>query len=513
MSRPSQVSAIAIAGSTIIAMGDDVSICKLRSKKTRIINLRGLTVLPAFTDCHVHLYSFGKSLSQINLRNHATLRTALMEVKNRGESLAKGQWLLGRGWDKNYWGLDRFPHKMDLDRIVRNPCAFNSHDGHALWVNSSALKLAGIDKNTQSPRGGIINRDANGDPSGILLEEAINLVQNIIPGESFEAKMQALMNAQDAALKAGVTGVHDFDEDDDKLKLLQSAYSSGQLELKVLCAYRRQDFDHLMRFPIISGFGNPPLRMGPLKLYADGALGSQTAALFKPYSGSTNLGVSTLTQNELKYFIKHCEAVGISCAIHAIGDRANYDVINAFLSSDRNHLPNLPRRIEHSQLLRVADIPLLKRSGAVASAQPSHLVADRDTADRQWGKRCRYAYPFKTLRYHEIPLCFGSDAPIEELNPLKGINAAVNRCHPDDERGPWYPEERITVRQAIEGFTTNAAIAGGLAQIAGKLAPGYFADLVILSENILKISKRELHSIEVVATIASGRLGYSQIRF
>ncbi|MBD3232883.1 MAG: amidohydrolase family protein [candidate division Zixibacteria bacterium] len=510
LSRPAVVRAIAIADDRIMAMGSNKEIRKLASPKTRILDLRGLTVLPGFTDCHLHLYSYGTSLSRLNFRLYPTLQSALEEIGKRSANLEDDEWLLGRGWDKNYWGMREFPTRYDLDHVCSNPAAFFSHDGHSLWLNSKALKLLGIENRDDLQSNEMYRTDEKGELTGILHEGAAYSADKMIPEPTFENKLKSIMLAQKRAFKMGVTGVHDFDEDKDKYRLLQHASMTGKLRLKLLCAIRYEDFEDKEQFPVVSGFGSPNLRFGPLKLYADGALGSQTADMFQPYEGSSNYGLGTLSADELTRIITDAESKGLSCAIHAIGDKANFNVMKAFESNSPPYTPLLPRRIEHVQLIRKQDIPLLKRTGAIASVQPSHLLADRDTADEYWGRRCRYAYAFRTMIKSRIRLCFGSDAPIEEINPLEAIDAAVNRCEPNDPRGAWYPDERITVRQAVEALTRNASILGGNSHQTGKITPGHLADVVILTDDIFKVRKRDIHTIKVASTISSGKVVYNK---
>jgi predicted amidohydrolase YtcJ len=245
----------------------------------------------------------------------------------------------------------------------------------------------------------------------------------------------------------------------------------------------------------------------------DGALGTQTALMFKPYEGSKNRGVSTLDKRELDSCIAGAESRGISCAIHAIGDKAVYDVINSYRKHSNGYNLRLPRRIEHAQIMRGQDIPLMKGANIVASVQPNHIFQDRDTGNKYWGDRCRYIYAFKSMLKNRISLTFGSDAPIGEVNPIMAIFAAVNRRRPDDDRGPWYGEERITAKQAVAGFTTGPAYTGGLKNVTGKLLPGYFADIVVLSDDIFRIDRAEIDKAKVLSTICSGKFEYGNRRF
>ncbi|MBD3170173.1 MAG: amidohydrolase family protein [candidate division Zixibacteria bacterium] len=508
MGKPSKVNAIAVGGSRVIALGSDKEIFKLSDKKTRFINLGGMTVLPGFTDSHVHFYSYGLSVIRVNLAKCKNLKQALNEIKKKAANLKRDEWLLGRGWDKNYWGLKDFPNKKDLDSVCKNPCAFSGHDGHSLWVNSAALKIAGITGKTPDPRSGVITRDADGNPAGVLLENAVELMTKRIPDVDLEYKLKAIQAAQKAALKVGVTGVHDFEEDDDKYLMLQTALHRGILKIKVHAAIRRVDFDKFNELSLLSGIGNPRLSIGPLKLYSDGALGSQTAYMFKPYENSKSKGVPLLDSRQLYDYIRRAESSGYSCAIHAIGDKANKMVIDAYNRMKKKYKPVLNRRIEHVQIIRPEDLPALKASKAIASLQPSHILADRDTSEKSWGKRSKNAYIFRSMLKHKIPVCFGSDAPIETLDPLIGIYAAVNRHHPDDNRGPWFPQEKLSVQQAVAGFTTGAAFASNTANVTGRLMPGYFADMVVLSDDIFRMSKNKIYNSKVVATICSGSIEF-----
>jgi predicted amidohydrolase YtcJ len=505
------VDTLAVSGGKVIYLGTHKEASKLAGRAAERINLRGKTVIPAFTDCHVHFLSWALSLRNVNLDGMADFGKVLAKIKSAGEKLSQDEWLIGRGWNKNLWREVDFPNKSHLDEIVpHNPVLLRSKDGHTVWANSPALKLAKIDRNTPDPDGGVIGRDERGDPTGILHENACLLFEGCVKGPERGILKRALLSAVKQAHRQGVVGVHDCEENQQALSLWQELLLEGKLNLRVYKMIPEEQLVLASSLGLSTGFGGEHLRIGPVKSFADGALGSQTAYMFDPHEGNPdNFGVEVQTREKLHQLIEKALGANLSLAVHAIGDRANYNVISAYGKYKRQFTKRgLRPRIEHAQLLRGEDIPKFAASNIIASVQPSHLVSDRDTAERHWGARCRTAYPFKSLVKSGALLCFGSDVPIERLNPLEGIYAAVNRQRPGDPRGAWYPEERLTVAEAVAGFTTWAAQASGESHIKGSLEPGKLADMVVLSDDILQVRAEQLHEIKVLATFLAGRPVY-----
>jgi len=502
---------LVVSEGKVVYLGESKGVLRLANMKTEEINLEGKTVIPAFTDCHLHFLSWALSLKRVNLDGISDFKEVLREIKEAGEKLTPRVWLLGRGWNKNLWRDIDLPNKAHLDTILpENPILLHSKDGHTIWANSLALEAAKIDHNTPDPEGGVIVRDPQGEPTGILHENACLLLDPHVKKPTRNVLRKALLEAIKHAHRRGVVGIHDCEEREVALSLWQELLSEGKLDLRVYKMIPQEHLEHASSLGLSTGYGDEFLRIGPVKIYADGALGSQTALMFEAYEGRPDdFGVEVTSRKELESLVETPVKSNLSVTVHAIGDKANYNVISVFEKYKGEFARRKLRpRIEHAQLLRRQDIPRFAKSNIIASVQPSHLVADRDTAERYWGSRCKTIYPFKSLLKSGALLCFGSDAPIEALNPLEGIYAAVNRKKPGDPRGPWYPRERLKVSEAIAGFTTWAAQATGEDGIRGSLAVGEFADMVVLSDDIFQIPPEDIHKVRVLATFLAGRMVY-----
>lgn len=478
-----------IAGSAAVA----------RSATT--IDLNGRTVIPGFCDAHTHFYYWAASLNHLEMGKAESLEQALRMVKEGAAGTPPGQWIMGRGLDKNRWKPAEFPTAAHLDTAApTHPVAIFSKDEHALWVNSSALRAAGIDSGTPDPPGGKIARDKDGRPTGMLFEKAYFLVIDVLPPWDLDAASATLDRGAALVHPLGVTAVHDMGE-----LAAWDAYQSWRAPgIDVVKYLPVDDAEKAVADQLRSGAGTPALRVGGLKLFTDGALGSQTAYMWEPYENAAdNLGVARMTPAELDDRIGYAAAHNLACAIHAIGDRANSMVIEA---AQKHPAGNLRHRIEHVQLLRARDMEPLARSGWIASVQPSHLVSDRDMAQTYWGaKRARWAYAFGSMHTAGVPLAFGSDVPIEPIAPIWGIWAATSRRHPGDSRGPWTPEECIDRFTALHAFTAGAAFAAGLEGEVGTLTPGHRANFVILDRDILAVPEAELLDVQVLATFVGGK--------
>jgi predicted amidohydrolase YtcJ len=422
-----------------------------------------------------------------------------------------GQWLKGRGWNKNLWG-GGFPDKTILDKITDNPVALDSKDWHILWVNSAALRYCKINRDTPDPPGGVIERDETGEPTGILKEKAAKIVYDLMPPVPPPEKTDSLLAAQKRLLKLGIAGVGDFDTRPAFVSELLELDKEGKLKLRVCKMIHENDLDEAIHSGIRTGKGSEHLRFGYLKLFSDGALGSQTALMFEPYDGSEyNYGVETLTQTQMEDYVSRAVKNRISVAIHAIGDRANFQSIKALGRHTKSFSKsNLIPRIEHAQILRDKDLGLFKKFGVTASVQPIHAASDRDVADNYWGTRARYAYAFRSLMDSSVSLAFGSDAPIENADPIAGIHAAATRKRVDDDRPPWYPEEKIPVTKAIEAYTINSARVNCFDDIGGSIEIGKRADFAVLSDDIVRIRPGDIYRAKTIATIIDGEFVYGK---
>jgi predicted amidohydrolase YtcJ len=501
--------AIAIHAGRILAVGSDQEIESLETKDVKPVDMGGKTIWPGLTDAHLHLENYALSLQRIDCET-PTRAECLEKVHNAAQKAKSGSWIRGHGWNQNVWP-EGFGTIQLLDQAAPyNPAYLTAKSLHAAWANTPALRLAGIDVNTPDPPGGRIQRAADGTPTGILLETAMQLVEQAIPTPSVAHVYEAIADAQPRLWQMGLTGVHDFDRRTCFLAL-QDLELGSRLKLRVLKSIPLEELDHAVALGLRSGFGSDRLRIGSVKCFADGALGPQTAAMLKPYSGSDDeTGMLFLDSEEIYDIGQRAAESGLSLAVHAIGDRANHEVLSAYSQlrsfETQHHLPHLRHRIEHVQVLHADHLSHLAQLNIIASMQPIHATSDMEIADRFWGTRARYAYAFKTLQDNHTRLAFGSDAPVESPNPFWGIHAAVTRCrhngHPAQDG--WYPQERFDLQSSLESYTIHPAYTAGWENHLGRLAPGYFADLIVLAQDPFTLPTEQLFNLKPLATMVSG---------
>ena len=517
--RP-RAQAVAVRGQRIAALGTDDELRGLASNgEWRVIDLQGRAMLPAFTDCHLHFLDYALQASRLSLEEQLSLDAVLARVEKYAQDAEAGAWIRGWGWSDSTWPARTVSWRQVLDRVApAHPVVLTKKDGHVIWVNSEALRGAGIDEDTAEPPGGVIERDPDtGWPTGILKEEAMHLVCDAIPTFSRQKRQTALGKAAAEVQKLGLCGIHDFGEwqsakqGGGSFSDYQQMISRGELGLRVFMAIPRANLDGAIKVGVRSGFGNSYLRLGNLKLFADGTLGSQTAEMIEPFVGQpNNRGVAAISQEELEDTVRRASEAGIACSVHAIGDKANRRVLDAFEKQSRTGLGReLRHRIEHVQLLHATDVSRFKELNVIASMQPIHATQDMYLADKYWGQRAGLAYAWKSLVHSGARLAFGSDAPVESLNPLVGIHTAVTRQRADGAPAQgWHPEQRLTVTEAVHGYTLGAAYAGGTERERGSLTPGKLADLVILSDDIFEMAPQEIPRARVLATVFDGRIVY-----
>ena len=510
--RPS-VSALAVIGERIVAVGDD-SLRDLAGPGTALDDLGGRAVLPGLTDAHLHWSWLARALQSVDLFEVPTKEEALRRVRARVEQTPPGEWVTGRGWLQDRWPDPAFPTAADLDAAAPDhPVYLSARSGHAAWVNSAALRLAGLTAETPDPDGGAIQRDSAGRPTGILLEDpAMKLVSDLIPEPLPETLADWMGQAQAMAWRVGLTGFHDFDGPD-CLTALQILRERGQLGLRVVKNVNDSWIAPLLEAGIRWGFGDDWIRIGGQKIFADGALGPRTAAMLAPYEGEPdNYGIVVTDKEEMAERVLRASAAGLPSAIHAIGDRAVHDVLDVYEMARRQEAEQgVPRsarrhRIEHVQVIHPDDVGRLAALGLVASMQPIHATADYPMVDRYWGARGEWAYNFRAQLARGVILAFGSDSPVEPLDPRQGVHAAVTRRRADGSPGPdgWYPQGRLTLDEAVRGFTQGPAYAAGLEDRLGRLAPGCLADLIVLAEDWYAIPPEAILTAEVVGTMVGG---------
>src|SRR5215207_3695738 len=460
------------------------------------VDLGGRCVLPGFTDSHVHFPQWALAGRQVRLEGTRTLEEAVARVAEAAKTATPGRWLRGNGWRNAEWSPPVEPSRAALDPVTGElPVALTAKDGHSLWLNSAALARANGDL---AVRGGVVEVDDRGEPTGILREESAWRFRERWVDTPAEEWLEAMRAGITLASSRGVTAVHDKDGGLGALGFFQRLCDEGALSLRVWQSLPHERYEELEALGIRSGFGDDLLRIGYLKVFMDGTLGSQTARLL---DGS---GIEITSGTELAEIVVRSAHAGFPLAVHAIGDLANREALNAFEGTQGVWRPlGLRHRIEHAQLLAEEDVPRFAALGVTASIQLSHAPSDRNIADRFWAGMVDRAYPFRSLVESGAVVVNGSDAPIEELDPLLGVRAGVLRTL--DEREPWYPEQALTVSQALMATTVAPAWLSGDERVRGKLLPGYLADLVVLDRDPLACPPEELAEVQVVATMLGGR--------
>jgi predicted amidohydrolase YtcJ len=506
--------AVATRGGRIVAVGQDDKVRALAGPDTEEVDARGRVVLPGFTDAHIHLVEYGLSLSLVQLDGVPSLQGAVARVAEQARAIKPGEWIHGRGWNRNLWPGGRFPNRWDLDPVTpHNPVFLPSKDGHAAWVNSLALQLAGITATTPDPPGAQFERDAQtGEPTGLLKEgAAIDAVGRVCAQFSTAQNVAAIHAAAERLHRMGVVGVH-TPEGPAQLQALQRVWRQGDLALRVNFMVPEKHLLELHSLGLRGGLGDEFLRLGAIKVFADGALGSRTADMFDPYDGEPdNRGIEVTGSERLRQLVADCTADGWSPAIHAIGDRANSRTLDALEEHWREWTAQgLRPRIEHVQLLAPQDLPRLGAMGVIASMQPIHCTSDMAMAERHWGARCSGAYAWRSLLASGAVLAFGSDAPVEDPDVFRGIHAAVTRQLTDGTPvGGWYPEQRLTVAEAVYAYTMGSAYASGEERLKGSLSAGKQADLIVLSQDIFDLPPEDLLRTRVEMTVVAGEVAYN----
>ncbi len=507
-------SCMAVAGGRIVRLGGRRAVLRLRGRRTRVLEPRDAVVTPGLVDCHTHLFYWALMRALVtDVSKAGTLAAALASLAKGSEKRRVGDWVLGAGFDCNRWEAP--PTARDLDRAVpERPAIVYSRDWHTAWLNTAALRRVGITARTIDPRGGRIVRDGRGRPTGVLEEMAVELLPDPLrelgrrnDDEARRVIDRALRAAYRVAWKNGITGVHSMD-DGASLGHLRRHQVDGKLGLRVVHAIQLADMEQAWRLGLSSGFGDEWLRIGGIKMFADGALGSQTAYMFDPYPGRGQYrGLPIVAGEELAANVARAARHGFASWIHAIGDRAVHDAVMAIRAARRVGRPAVPQRIEHVQCARPADVRRMARAGIVASVQPCHLLGDIATADRHWPRARRHAYAFRRMLGAGVTLACGSDVPIESIDPRRSLFAATMRT--DDKGRPdggWFADQRLTAAEVLHAFTRGAAEASGASLPAGTLAVGGPADMTIWAEDPLRASPKNLLKIGILGCVIDGQV-------
>jgi len=512
------VSAIAVANGRILAIGSDAEISRLAGPATRIIDLAGRRVVPGFNDAHVHFFSGGRSLAGVQLRDARSKEEFRDRIAAFARSIPKGRWILEGNWDHENWTPAELPTRALIDAVTPdNPVFVQRLDGHMSLANTVALKLAGVTRATPDPPGGTIVRDAAGEPTGVLKDAAADAVDRVIPAPGRAELEEAVQAAMRYAAAQGVTSVQDMSADPALLRLYQDLVRAGRLTVRISAHQPLSTWRRLADEGVESGFGSELLRIGGLKGFADGSLGSTTAWFYQPYldaPNTTGLASADLADEaSMQAKITAADRAGLHIAIHAIGDRANDRVLDMFATAAKANGPRDRRfRIEHAQHLRPETIRRFADLHVVASMQPYHAIDDgRWAAKRLDAERLKGTYAFKSLLDAGVTLAFGSDWFVAPMEPLMGIYAAATRRTLDGKNpGGWIPEQKITVAQAVRAYTWGSAYASFDEKVKGTLVPGYLADFVVLSRDIFAIDPVEIERTKVDITVFDGRVVFER---
>jgi len=510
---------IAVRGGRIVALGPAADMKALTGAHTRRLDLAGRLVLPGLTDAHVHVEGLGTALESLDLVGAASLAEALERVAQRARTLPPGEWLLGRGWDQNDWPGQAFPTAADLDRVSGDhPVVLTRVDGHASWVNTRALQAAELTAATPDPSGGRVLRDAAGAPAGVLVDAAQSLVSQRIPPPGSEARKRRLQKGLAAAAAAGLTEVHDAGVTVDTIPLYKELLAAGGMPIRAYVMLRGpgEFLDHAERLQPEIGLGDGMLTVRAIKVVSDGALGSRGALLLEPYADEpATRGLLTVDGAAYDQLLAAALRRGFQVNTHAIGDAANRFVLDAYEKAFGGKSGAAHRfRVEHAQILAPADVPRFEALGVIPSMQPTHCTSDMYWAEKRLGpERVKGAYLWKTFLKRGVAIAGGSDAPVEKIAVLPGLYAAVTRQDAKGwPKGGWHPEERVSLREALEMFTTGAARAAFEEGERGTIEVGKRADFTVLSRDITALPPAALLQTQVEATIVGGTVAYERNR-
>lgn len=513
--RP-QAEAFAVVGDRIVAVGSAAEMDAWHGPQTRVVDAQGRLVLPGFDDSHVHFVDGGDHLQAVQLKDAVTAQQFSERITQRARRTPKGEWITGGDWDEQKWSPPDLPSKEMIDAATPDtPVFVNRYDGHESLANSMALRLANITAKTPDPPGGQILRDKQGNPTGILRDSAQELVEKVMPPMSHAERMRAIRQATDYAASLGVTSVQDMNPSYEDVKAYSELMENGQLGLRIYVAPIETDWKDQAKIGIRHAFGTPFLRMGAVKGYADGSLGSETAYFFEPYTDNPRthglLSSEMHPPSAMLQRLKAADAAGLQLCIHAIGDRAISMMLDMFEQIQKaNGKKDRRWRIEHSQTVAEKDFVRYARLGVIASVQPYHAIDDGRWAEKRIGpQRIQRTYAFRTFVDNGVRLAFGTDWPVAPLSPMWTIYAAVTRATLDGKNPEgWIPDQKLTVPEAVEAYTMGSAYAEFQEDQKGSITPGKLADFVVLSDDIFHIPPSQIKNVKVEATYVGGRLVY-----
>jgi hypothetical protein len=516
--------AVAIANGRILAVGSDAEIGTYIGANSKVVDLKGRLAVPGLIDSHVHFIEGGFQLLSIDLKDARSEEEFTRRVGERAKTLAPGRWMLGGDWDEQAWASAKLPTRQLIDAVTGNhPVFLSRYDGHAALVNSLALKLAGVSRATPDPVGGVIVRDAEGEPTGIFKDAAQDLIAKVIPPPTEAEMTQALRAALAEAARVGLTSVHSITVDTDswngsftgEIQLLRRAELEGWLTCRMYEVTPIIQWEKLRDAGISDNMGDDFIKLGAAKAFADGSLGSATAWMVEPFADDpANRGIPLPLMNppaKMQALASGADQAGIQLCTHAIGDRAIAEILDLYERLGGGNAAAHRFRIEHAQHMRPQDFARFGRLGIIASMQPYHAIDDGRWAEKRLGQeRAKWSYAWRSMLDAGAPLAFGSDWPVAPLSPILGIYAAVTRAtldgkHPDG----WFPEQRITVEEALRAYTQGSAYAAFQENEKGSIAPGKLGDVVVLSDDLFTIPPAQIKDTHVIMTIVSGKIVYA----
>jgi len=511
-----EAEAVAVLGDRIVAVGSNHEVDAWRGPNTRVVDAAGKRLLPGFNDAHVHFTSGGQQLDSVQLTDATSAQEFVRRIADRAKKSSRGDWILGGDWDETKWTPAQLPTKELIDAVTGNiPVAVSRYDGHMILANSAALKLAGITAQTPDPAGGVIVRDAQGNPSGALKDAASDLVFKVVPDPTHDQRRHAIERALEYAASLGVTSVQHMNPDYADIAIYAELLEEGKLTTRIYAAPLISQVDDQTKIGIRRAFGGPYLRIGALKSYADGSLGSRTAYFFDPFTDQPdNRGLLSDAMHPISLMrdrMMQGDGAGLQLCTHAIGDAGISAILDIYAQIENAHGPRDRRwRIEHAQHMAAKDFDRFAQLHVIASVQPYHAIDDGRWAEARIGHdRASRTYAFRTFMDHGVRLALGTDWDVAPLNPMLTLYAAVTRATLDGKNpNGWFPEQKLTVKETIEAYTMGSAYAEFQDQVKGSITPGKLADMVLLSDDVLTIDPVKIRDAKVLKTWVGGTLTY-----
>jgi predicted amidohydrolase YtcJ len=512
--------AVAVLGDRIVAVGSSADIAAWRGPNTKLIDAHGKLLIPGFNDAHVHFVDGGRQLDSVQLNDATTPEELVRRIAEYAKKTPKGEWILNGDWDETKWSPPNLPTKEMIDPVTPdNPVLVSRYDGHSVLANSQALRLAGITAQTPDPPGGAIVRDAQGNPTGDLKDAAQELAYKVVPPLSHDQRMRAIKRALEHAASLGVTSVQHMVADYQDISAYAELLQNGELTTRIYAAPLISGVDDQAKIGIRHAFGGPYLRIGAVKAFADGSLGSRTAYFFEPFTDEPNnhglLSEGMQPLSKMRDRMMTADAAGLQICTHAIGDQAISMILDLYTDVVKAHRGAERRfRIEHAQHMAEKNFARFAQLDVIASVQPYHAIDDGRWAEARIGHdRASRTYAFRTFLNHGVHVAFGTDWDVAPLNPLLGVYAAVTRATLDGKNpNGWFPEQKLTVAEAVHAYTMGSAYAEFQEKEKGSITPGKLADMVLLSDDIFSIDPVKIRDVKVLKTIVGGKVIWDPTR-